>query len=253
MFLLASVWVYLARILQARSLLSVQQEANVGRTRQNLWTRLLMRLVSSSKGSTSVGLERQRPTRNARNGTLWSDAVSDPSRELVGFYSDTGPDNRGRFLREMQNWSDDQLERTHDYIQWLFPLAEPSGFNLNAPILNAYTINRFRSDADLRRRLQTSLVRMLAFYGLEMRTTVPLSVAFAESFPERAKNWLTRSNHNHLRITRILKSLCLLGLEEQASAFFRFLEVLYKMESTGPEPRISLETFGYWRSAVDPD
>ena len=179
--------------------------------------------------------------------------MSDPSSELVSFYSDTGPDSRGRFLREIQNWSDDELELTHDYIQWLFPLAERSGFNLNAPILNAYAINRFRSDADLRRRLQTSLVRMLAFYGLEMHATVPLSVAWAESFPERAENWLTASNHNHLRITRILKSLCLLGLEDQASAFFRFLEALYKMESARPHPRISIETFGYWRSAVDAD
>ena len=179
--------------------------------------------------------------------------MSDPGRELLGFYSDVGPDNRGRFLREIQNRPDDELERTHDYIQWLFPLEEPSGFNLNAPTLNAYTINRFRSDADLRRRLQTSLVRMLAFYGLEMHATVPPRVSCAESFPERAENWLTPSNHNHLRITRILKSLCLLGLEDQANAVFRFLEELYKMESARPHPRISIETFGHWRSAVDAD
>ncbi len=179
--------------------------------------------------------------------------MSDPRREVIGFYSDAGPDNRGRFLKEIQNWSDDELGRTHDYIQWLFPLDEPSGVNLNAPTLNAYTINRFRSDADLRRRLQASLVRMLAFYGLEMRATVPLSVVCTESFPERAENWLTPSNHNHLKITRILRSLCLLGLEDQADSFFRFLEMLYEMESTRPHPRISLETFGYWRSALDPD
>ena len=179
--------------------------------------------------------------------------MSDPRREVIGFYSDAGPDNRGRFLKEIQNWSDDELGRTHDYIQWLFPLDEPSGVNLNAPTLNAYTINRFRSDADLRRRLQASLVRMLAFYGLEMRATVPLSVVCTASFPERAENWLTPSNHNHLKITRILRSLCLLGLEDQADSFFRFLEMLYEMESTRPHPRISLETFGYWRSALDPD
>src|SRR5713226_3240987 len=41
---------------------------------------------------------------------FWSEAVSDPSRELVSFYSDTGPDSRGRFLREIQNWSDGELE-----------------------------------------------------------------------------------------------------------------------------------------------
>ena len=179
--------------------------------------------------------------------------MSDPGRELIDFYCDARPDNRGRFLREIQNWSDDELERTHDYIQRLFPLDEPSGFNLGAPILNAYTTNRFRSDADLRRRMQTSLARMLAFYGLEMRATVPLSVDRADSFAERAENWLTPSNHNHLRISRILKSLFLLGLEDQAGAVFRYLEVLYKNESVTPHPRISLETFSYWRSAANAD
>jgi Opioid growth factor receptor (OGFr) conserved region len=138
----------------------------------------------TSKAQTAIDL------RVPQKKAFWSEAVSDPGRELVSFYSDTGPDSRGRFLREIQNWSDAELELAHDYIQWLFPLAERSGFNPNAPILNAYTINRFRSDADLRRRLQTSLVRMLAFYGLEMRATVPMKVACAESFPERAENWL---------------------------------------------------------------
>ena len=46
-------------------------------------------------------------------------------RRLLTFYADAVPDHRGRFLREIQNWSDEDLERTHDYIQWLFPLAEP--------------------------------------------------------------------------------------------------------------------------------
>ena len=43
---------------------------------------------------------------------------------LLRFYAGTGPDDRGRFLREIHQWPDDELEHTHDYIQWLFPLAE---------------------------------------------------------------------------------------------------------------------------------
>ena len=45
---------------------------------------------------------------------------------IIGFYSGTEPDHRGRYLHEIQRWSDDQLEKVHDYIQWLFPLPEPS-------------------------------------------------------------------------------------------------------------------------------
>lgn len=35
-----------------------------------------------------------------------------------------------------------------------------------------------------------------------------------------AENWLTRFDHNHLRITRIIRSLRVLGLEEEALAFY---------------------------------
>ena len=57
-----------------------------------------------------------------------------PSR-IIGFYNGTESDHRGRCLREIQEWPDDQLESVHDYIQWLFPLPEPSGFNVAAPVL----------------------------------------------------------------------------------------------------------------------
>jgi len=57
-----------------------------------------------------------------------------PSR-IIGFYNCTESDHRGRYRREIQEWPDDQLESVHDYIQWLFPLPEPSGFNVAAPVL----------------------------------------------------------------------------------------------------------------------
>jgi hypothetical protein len=63
-------------------------------------------------------------------------AVEDKTH-LLRFYAGTGPDDRGRFLREIHQWPDDELEHTHDYIQWLFPLAERSGFNPEAPTLDA--------------------------------------------------------------------------------------------------------------------
>jgi hypothetical protein len=171
-------------------------------------------------------------------------------RPLLSSYGGTVPDHRGRFLREIQNWSDEDLERTHDYIQWLFPLAEPSGFNIDAPILDDGTVSQFRANADLRRRLQTSLIRMLSFYGLEIHGTVPLTVTRAPNSGERIENWLTPSNHNHLRITRILESLKLLGLGEQARAFFDCLADIYRVESVKATPRISEETFTFWQAAA---
>jgi len=78
----------------------------------------------------------------------------------------------------------------------------------------------------------------------------PLRVVPSASFPEQSRNWLTLANHNHLRITRILRSLRLVGLEDEAAAFFRCLAGLHGKEAASAEPRISEETFNYWRAAV---
>jgi hypothetical protein len=74
---------------------------------------------------------------------------------ILGFYTGTRPDDRGRFLREILRWPDYKLEQTHDYIQWLFPLAERSALNPEAPILDAKTIREFRSRLELLRNVQT--------------------------------------------------------------------------------------------------
>jgi|HubBroStandDraft_6_1064221.scaffolds.fasta_scaffold816975_2 hypothetical protein len=112
----------------------------------------------------------------------------------------------------------------------------------------ADAISRFQSETSLRGHLQTSLIRMLSFYGLEIHGTIPLTVVRAPNFPELAENWLTPSNHNHLRITRILKSSKLLGLAEQATAFLDCLDHIYRVESGKAMPGISDETFAFWKA-----
>jgi Opioid growth factor receptor (OGFr) conserved region len=61
---------------------------------------------------------------------------------------------------------------------------------------------------------------------------------------------MTYSNHNHLRITRILKSLRLLGLEAEATAFFVCLADIYHVESGKDAPGISDETLTFWKAAA---
>jgi len=80
----------------------------------------------------------------------WFTEMGAESTQLVRFYARLAPDDRGRFLEEIQGWSDLQLERTHDYIQWLFPLTKRSAFNPSAPILDAKAISEFRSRPKLR-------------------------------------------------------------------------------------------------------
>jgi hypothetical protein len=65
---------------------------------------------------------------------------------IMDFYSGLSPDHRGRHLNEILEWSDDELERVHDYIQWLFPLTERSGFNSTLRSLTRLQFRNFDHD-----------------------------------------------------------------------------------------------------------
>jgi len=156
--------------------------------------------------------------------------------QIIGFYSGEKPDHRGRYLHEIQQWADDQLEAVHDFIQWLFPLPETSGFTAAAPILTRESIQEFRTRPELQQKLRVSFLRMMKFYGLEARSGEQITVIRAPNFTVKATVWLSPGNHNHLRITRILRCLSLLGLEAEARAFFDCLSEIYEDELSKPIP-----------------
>jgi hypothetical protein len=162
---------------------------------------------------------------------------------LLQFYSGEGTDEQGRTIGDIWGYSHEMLESVHDYIQWLFPLADRSAFNPGAPLLDHETIGRFRRDEILRRNLERSLRVMLEFYGLAIAGHEILRVP---SFSERSRDWLTPGNHNFLRLTRILKSLSLLGLENRARQLLKVLE-----DIDGKRPGIiGKRTLEFWKRAV---
>jgi hypothetical protein len=166
---------------------------------------------------------------------------------LVAFYRDGAPDDAGRSLAEVLAWDDDRLEAVHDFIQWLFPLPEPSGANPAAPILDPATIETFRASLAMRDRLRASYDRMLRFYGLNLIPgKSPLLIERAPNFAARAQNWLWPMNHNHLRLTRILRSTLLLGLEAESKALFHALNAIYR---EFPD-RIPARTHAFWSTAA---
>jgi hypothetical protein len=154
---------------------------------------------------------------------------------ILGFLSGEQPDDQGRFLREIQQWPDQRVEFVHDFIQWMFPLAERSPVNPEAPVLDGVALAELRARPELQATVQegarASLERMRRFY-------------------EGSRHWVTPGNHNHLRITRILKSLRLLGLEPETAEFFAWLAAVYEAEREKPRPGISERSFEFWRQAA---
>lgn len=168
------------------------------------------------------------------------------TQDLINFYrSPAHADNQGRTLAQILAWSDAQLEAVHNYIQWLFPNARPSGPNPTAPLLNDEMIEAFASDPLLRTNLRSSFLRMLRFYGLDYNVATG-QITRAPNAAARQAVWLTLGNHNHLRITRILFCLRALGLQQEAQAFFQILNDICQNEGRNA---VGAATLQYWRNA----
>lgn len=166
---------------------------------------------------------------------------------LVDFYLGQRPDTEGRKIESLWAWDNVRLEEGHDYIQWLFPLVETSRFNPNAPVLTEADRQIFNASDDLKTRVLVSFKRMLQFYGLQYsEDNTAVSITTADTFSERRDDWLNWGDHNHLRITRILTSLRLLGLDAYAQAFFQCLTQIYKAEPNEIAPR----SYAFWKDAV---
>jgi hypothetical protein len=163
---------------------------------------------------------------------------------LVEFYRGEARDAEGRKLEEIWAWDDDELEAVHNFIQWLFPLPEPSNFNPDAPLLSEQDMREFRSDPLLQDRLRRSFERILSFLGLTLAKDG--EVLEGKNFAARVPDVWAYPNHNWLRITRILRSLTLLGLETQARALYDWLNA----KAGGRKFPVPADTFRFWSGAV---
>lgn len=145
---------------------------------------------------------------------------------IVAFLTGTGTDGAGRDVFDVLAMDDQSIEQVHDFIQWLFPLRERSGAQPNAPVLTLDDVEAIRDSAAAQAALAAATDRMTVFYL-------------------RNGHWLTASDHNHLRITRIIKSLRLLSGDEPADTFRA--RMLAQVEAAGSP--VGKPTLGFWTRA----
>lgn len=166
-------------------------------------------------------------------------------QQLINFLSGSGVDDRGRAITEIIAWSDAQLESCHDYIQWVFPNRSPSQFNPGAPTLDDDTASQIKSCPQAIKNVRGMLVRMYKFYSFKVITFEDGDYQLDSLNASQKPWWITPGNHNYLRLTRILKTLKLLCLDDDVDALADILDILgRKYRQT-----ISEKTLGFWRDA----
>lgn len=162
------------------------------------------------------------------------------NKQLYNFLSGNAPNYNHLCINDIWNFSNEELEQNHKYIQWLFPLKERSKYNFFAPKIKH--IEEYNNDL-IKNNILKSFDRMLIFYGLEYKND---KIIKNKEFELRKCVWVSNNNHNYFRITRIIKCLELFGFDKQATDF---VNCLYEIYSDNLE-LISYQTFVYWKSSL---
>jgi hypothetical protein len=171
--------------------------------------------------------------------------------QIINFFCHNGTDNKGRTLQDMIDFTDEEMEANHDYIQWMFPLHEKSGFNDDCPVLTpeiASVIEDYWHEHPESCLQGEAWRRVLDFYGIGdtcNRTGVgPHSRTYNH---DRIKEWCYDGNHNLLRITRIIRSLRLFDDDLLAEYFYKDISFAQDFISND----LSERTNDYWRKAME--
>ncbi|RZJ43703.1 MAG: hypothetical protein EON87_11635 [Brevundimonas sp.] len=126
---------------------------------------------------------------------------------IVDFLEGRGPDSSGRSIEHVLGFDSATIERQHNFVQWVFPLLEASQAVPGSPVLTPADVDLIRQSETAQTNLSSAATMMAAFYG-------------------SSDHWLRSHDHNHLRITRIIKSLRLLAGDDAADRFYDVIEGL---------------------------
>lgn len=163
----------------------------------------------------------------------------DENFRVLRFYRHQIPNSSGSFLQTILSSSNDWLEHTHDWVQWVFPTNERSAFNENAPILTMDECVKFQADMLAMADYQNAIQRFWTFLGLK------LDDGRLVSRGATVPSWLIYPNHNWLRISRLLRSNRLLGATGHAEAMLEYLQANLKYL-----PHTSDNPIPHWNEAA---
>ncbi|KAI2466131.1 opioid growth factor receptor conserved region-domain-containing protein [Annulohypoxylon bovei var. microspora] len=172
------------------------------------------------------------------------------SQQLLSFYDPflCTPNIYGHRFDEIVSWDDDRIERDHRFIQWLFPLARSSSADEDAPVVDRQILIYVRNHNEILQNMRLAVTRMMRFYGFDMFWDSELRVVISNLGlrNEVYGRWLKDKDHNHNRITRMIQSLRLFSLDDEAEAIYqRFL-----LMNRGRGSPVSQATLHHWRRAA---
>jgi len=136
--------------------------------------------------------------------------IDDKNYRIVLFYLDLLPTigRRPLYLQEILAWPtthDGEMEKNHEFIQWLFPTNKGSQYNRDAPILQPPIAKVLREIPLFRINFGLAFLRFMKFLNINLDPdSLTLQI-------ENSKFFRHITPHNFLRLSRVLQSLQCFG------------------------------------------
>lgn len=143
--------------------------------------------------------------------------------EIIAFLQLTYTNQSDKDFNQILAMDNEELEYTHDWVQWLFPLLEPSLAVPDSPIMTLEDVRAIQKSIDLK-----------ATYWLGVSRVVDFFVS--------TKYWLKYTDHNHKRITRIIRSMKLILGNDDAMLFY---DMIMKLNEDAGNP-VAWVNREYW-------
>ena len=145
---------------------------------------------------------------------------------LCSFITGHETNSSGWLLSHVWKFNDTKIENTHTFIQWVFPTDEPSRATPGSTVLDDEQILEIQNSEQAKQNLSKS-------------------AEWYFDFLRRNNFWRKPHDHNHLRITRVIKSLRLLCGDDEADYF---KEQFWQLLGTDIS-QIPSKTIDYWEDA----
>lgn len=146
--------------------------------------------------------------------------------DLYKFLRNEDKDFQGRLLSDIWSFTDDEIEDNHDFIQLIFPLDKPS---------EAVDHNIYLKDVSEYLKIKSNKI---------VKKNIIKSKDWFIEFLKRNDQWKLYSDHNQLRITRIIECLRLLISDDEADLFYSTI-----LSMVGKKVNINEITLEYWSKA----
>ena len=142
------------------------------------------------------------------------------------FLLNKAPDHKGRMLSDIYKFSDNEIEATHDFIQIIFPLAEPSFWSSNKYFI------------------ETQLEIDSLSSNKNVKEAILQSASWYISFLNRNNHWKSINNHNLKRITRMIKSVRLIVGDKEADDIKKEITSIQNIDKL-----VGQNSIKYWKNA----